>query len=192
MKKYIKYLILSLSCAAILYTLWYMHFGNLTDNNGALSKTGLEHPVLFSLWGILTYAAIYSNILYLYKILLRKYKFQYYMAAAALFGIILTVSCRFDISFKVEYYFHCGGSLGFSIITGVCVFLLYLNNFNRCDLFKAFTILTGLILIADLIFLIIYKQNALIETVPVIFALIEMPITIFYLDKSRDKAYAAR
>ena len=53
-----KAFLILLPCCAAVYTLWYMHFGSLTQNSGALSVTGLEHPVLFAVWGILVFAAL--------------------------------------------------------------------------------------------------------------------------------------
>lgn len=184
-----KYIILAISVCAVIFTLWFMHFGELTTNSGALSKTGLIHPIYFTIWGLLTYTALYANIIFLYNKQFPKAKLPYLSAGIALIGMILTLSCKFDFSLKLQYYLHCAGSLTFSIITGICVFALYLLNFRKSFTYKIVTIITGSILVADGILLLIFKQNALIEAVPIIFALIAMPLTIF---KEKDKAYAAQ
>lgn len=54
-----------LSICAISYTVYFMSLNDLTTNNGALSKTGISHPVLFFFWGILVYTALYTNIFHL-------------------------------------------------------------------------------------------------------------------------------
>ena len=185
-----KIVLTSLCIAAIVYTLWYMHFGSLTDNSGALSTTGLSHPVAFTIWGVLTFGALYSNILYAYDEMPNKYKFQNVLFDFAAFGMGFTLVCDFDYSKKTEYLLHCAGSLTFSVATGICVFMLFLLNYKKSKPFAVFTYIIGAILIIDLILLIIFKQNALIETVPVIFALIVLPIMNF-TKLFKEKAYAS-
>ena len=171
-----KTLILS-SAIAIIYTIWYMHFGELTTNAGALSKTGLRHPVYFAIWGLLTYTALHFGILYTQSLLCKIQKYQYALSAIALLGMILTITCRFDYSLKAEYYLHCAGSLCFSALTGISVFSVFLINFKKTNYFKVLTIIIGLILIVDLVLLLIYKETALIEAIPVLFGLIILPVT---------------
>lgn len=180
-----------LSAAVITYTLWYMSFGELTINAGALSKIGLRHPVLFAVWGILTYTALYSNIFYLNKMLYPKAMLHYFFAAAALAGIILTVTCSFDYSLPVQYCLHCTGSLCFSVTTGLSVFLIYLRSFGKSLFYKISTVIIGLLLFADLILLLIYKETALIEAVPIIFGLIIMPLTILTHKTDKEYTYAS-
>ena len=178
-----------LSACAFAYTLWYMHFGELTTIEGALSKSGIKHPVYFAIWGALTFFALYANIFSLYKTL-KKYRWQrlvYPLSALSAVGMIITLTCRFGYEFGFEYYLHCAGSLAFSFITSVLVFTYYMLNFKRHKLYAAATVIIGALLITDLIFLIICKQNALIEAVPILFALIIMPITIIF-DKEKDYA----
>ena len=186
-----KIILTSLSVAALFYTLWYMHFGSLIENSGALSTTGLSHPVAFTIWGVLTFTALYSNILYAYGELPRKHKFQYVLCGVSAIGMVLTLACDFDYRKQTEYLLHCAGSLTFSVLTGICVFVLFLLNFKKSRMFSVFTYIIGAILIIDLIMLIIFQENALIETVPVLFALITLPIMNF-TNLFKEKAYASR
>ena len=167
-----------------------MHFGELTTIEGALSKSGIVHPVYFTIWGILTFTALYSNVFSLYSKHVRKYRWKRLvipLSAVAAIGMMLTLACRFGKEFGFEYYLHCAGSLAFSIITSVIVFTYYLLNCKRHWIYSAATIVIGLLLITDLVFLIICKQNALIEAVPILFALIAMPLTLI-IDKEKDYA----
>ena len=91
--------------------------------------------------------------------------------------MILTITCRFDYSLKAEYYLHCTGSLCFSALTGISVFSVFLISFKKSNYFKVLTIIIGLILIVDLVLLLIYKETALIEAIPVLFGLIILPVT---------------
>lgn len=184
-------ILMLLSAAAIIYTIWYMHFGELTTNAGALSKTGLRHPVYFAIWGALTYTALHYGIFYTQSLLCKIHKYQYALSAIALLGMILTITCRFDYSLKAEYYLHCSGSLCFSALTGISVFSVFLINFKKSNYFKVFTFIIGLILICDTVLLLIYKETALIEAIPVLFGLIILPATALkYRDiKQNDKDF---
>lgn len=190
-KRMNKAIMIFLSAFAFLFTVWYMQFGNLIENSGALSKTGLIHPVYFSIWGISAFAAIYTNLLFAYKTLLHKHKFQYILFSFSAIGMILTLACDFDYSKKLQYMLHCAGSLTFSVLTGICVFMLFLLNYRKSRIFAIFTYIIGLLLITDLILLLIFQENALIEAVPILFALVLLPILNF-TNLFKEKAYAAR
>lgn len=178
-----------LSTASIFLTLWLMHYGSLTENSGALSKTGLKHPFIFFIWGIITYSALHLNIIYGMRKINKANRIYYTLSAVAGAGMILTVTCDFDYTMRVQYYLHCTGSLVFSAITGILVFILFLYQFRKNNIYKVLTIIIGGILIIDLILLIIFQETALIEAVPIIFGLIILPIFNFYV---RDKEYVTR
>lgn len=145
---------------AVIFTLYYLHFAGLFTNKSALSTVGLEHPLLFIIWGFLTYTALAVNLVFGY--MQTKYKFYIALLIISFIGIVLTVFCDFDYDKKVQYILHCAGSLTFSAVTGICVFLLFLLSKKYI-----FAIICGCVLIADLICLFIYKETALIEIVPV-------------------------
>ena len=86
------------------------------------------------------------------------------------------------------------GSLIFSVCTGIEVFITYMYGFKKNTFNAVLTVIIALILITDLILLIIFKQNALIEGLPIIFALAVMPVTqaVFTLSsKSKETANAS-
>lgn len=184
-----KYAFTLLSIISILLTGWLMHFGSLTENSGALSKTGLIHPIEFTIWGIITYIALHLNLLYGFTKINKQNNIFYYLSASAGIGMLLTLACDFDYSLKIQYYLHCIGSLAFSAVTGIMVFILFLYQFKKGKAYKIFTAAIGIILLSDLISLLIFKETALIEAVPIIFGLIILPAFNFYV---RNKEYAAR
>lgn len=141
-------------------TILYVRIGGIFGNESALSKTGLSHPIFFSLWGISTYCALAFNLYVGYS--KTKYKFYIPFLAVSLVGMILTITCDFDYSIYPQYIAHCIGSLTFSAVTGISVFLLLLLTKKY-----AMAIVCGFVLLADLIFLLIFKETALIEVVPV-------------------------
>lgn len=148
------------------YTIWYMHFAPPYKNAGALSKIGLEHPIYFAIWGVLTYFALALALGIAYK----KYtgtKAYIPLLVVSGVGMILTLTNDFDFDKKVQYYLHCTGSLMFSAVTGITVFLLFLICFKKGVMFKAFTVASGMILIGDLVCLLIFKETGLIEALPI-------------------------
>lgn len=148
------------SIIAVIYSSIYASLGTLSGNSGALSKIGLVHPVLFAIWGVITYFALSYNITVGYS--KTKYRFYISLLAVSLIGMLLTICFDFDYDKYNEYILHCVGSLAFSGVTGICVFLLFLLR-------KAYVLcaVSGAILITDLILLIIFKETALIELMPI-------------------------
>lgn len=160
---------LCLSFAAIVYSIYYATFGGFVGNSGALSKIGLTHPVLFIIWGMITCLALFYNLIVGYG--KTKYKFYIPLLIIAFIGMVLTVTNDFDYSQRNDYLLHCIGSMTFSAVMGITVFLLFLLSKNY-----TFTIISGVILIGDLIFLIIFKETAIIELTPIFAGLIMLGI----------------
>lgn len=154
------FLSIFLSIVSIAYSIYYASLGGFKGNSAALSKIGLNHPVLFFIWGILTFAALYFNIFIAFK--KTKHKFQYILMSIALIGMLLTLCFDFDYSQQTDYWLHCIGSMTFSIISGITVFLVFLLNKEQIS-----AIITGAILIIDLVLLLIFKETAIIELFPI-------------------------
>lgn len=155
-----KIILVSLSLIITVYSLWYASLGGFVGNSGALSKIGLEHPVLFAIWGILTYTTLALGIILGLK--KAKYKLFILLLIIALIGMMLTLCFDFDYDRHTQYTLHCIGSLTFSAVMGITVFLLFIIN-------KSYYLAaaSGLILTADLILLIIFKETAIIELTPI-------------------------
>ena len=166
MKRKTQIISILLCLVSTAYTIWYMHFAPPYKNVGALSKIGLEHPVYFAIWGVLTYFSLTLALTLAYK----KYtKTKAYIPLLVVSGIgmALTLTNDFDFDKKVQYYLHCTGSLMFSAVTGITVFLLFLICFKKGAIFKIFTVASGVILTVDLICLLIFKETGLIEALPI-------------------------
>lgn len=155
-----------LSVVTAIYTIWYMHFGIPYKNEGALSKIGLAHHFEFVIWGVLTMLTLGVGIVIAYRNSL-KTKVYIPLLAVSIIGMVLTLCFDFDYDIKPDYYFHCVGSLAFSVVTGATIFILFLLNYKKGSIYKIFTYLTATILLVDLILLLIFKETGLIEIVPV-------------------------
>ncbi len=145
---------------AVLITVYYLTFGGIKGNESALSTVGLEHRVWFCLWGISTYIALAFNIHTAFA--KTKYKFYIILLIISALGMILTLTCDFDYDKYPQYLAHCIGSLAFSGVMGVSVFLAFLLSKKYL-----LSLISATILITDLIMLLIFKETALIETVPI-------------------------
>lgn len=155
-----------LSIITVIYTLWYMSFKNPVENAGALSKIGLEHKGYFIIWGMLTFLSLSLGIIIGYRKTLKTKAYIPLLVLAGA-GMALTLAFEFDYSKMPDYYFHCVGSLTFSVIMGITIFLLFLLNFKKGAVYKLFTFASAGILLVDLILLLIFKETGLIEALPV-------------------------
>lgn len=176
------------SAAVSAYTIWYMSLGDVTENSGALSKIGLDHPVLFAVWGAATYALLYSLIHTAYR-KYTDYKFYHWLMAVSGVGMLLTLTCDFDYDKRLQWFLHCAGSLTFSAVTGITVFLFFLLCAKKDKIFLVITFIVGAVLLGDTVFLIIFKETALIETVPIFIGYAVLNLTLY---KKEAKALAAR
>ena len=177
---------LILCICSFIYTLWYMHFGVPYKNSGALSKIGIQHKALFVIWGALTFAALAYSITIAYKSYL-KTKVYIPLLGFSLIGMVLMLIFNFDYGKMPDYYFHCAGSLAFSVIMGTAVFLLFLLCYKKGFVFKAYTYVTAAILLSDLVLLFIFKENALIEALPIFAAYIMLTTVNLRRDKVEIK-----
>lgn len=153
-----------------------MHYGIPWKNSGALSKIGLQHHILFTIWGVMTFISLAFGITIAYR-KATKTKAYIPMLAISGIGMLLTIINDFDFDKKVQYFLHCGGSLTFSTLMGITIFLLYLLNYRKNKLSKAFTYISGGILVTDLVCLLIFKETGLIEALPIFAGYILLGIT---------------
>lgn len=171
-----------MSLITMAYTVWYMHYGIPYENSGALSKIGLSHHFEFVVWGVLTMLTLGVGIVICFK---RYCKTRAYipLLIVSSIGMALTLCFDFDYDIKPDYYFHCVGSLLFSVVMGATIFILFLLCYNKSKLFEAFTYITSFILLADLVLLIAYKETGLIEVVPIFAGFIMLSAATLRRDK---------
>jgi len=188
MKKAISAILCALS---FVYTIWYMHFATPYKHSGALSQIGIEHKLLFIIWGALTFSALAYSICLAYKRYLNT-KIYIPLLAVSGIGMVLFLTFNFDYDNKTSYYLHCAGSLSFSVIMGTTIFLLFLLCFKKGLIFRILTFLCAAILLTDLFMLLIFKENALIEVLPIFAGFIMLNTVIFRRDKIETKQYAEK
>ena len=104
-------------------------------------------------------------------------------------GMALTVCCPFDFERHTLWLLHCIGSLSFSVLSGVAIFLCFLFSFKKGRFWQCATVFWAALMIGDLILLLIYKETGLIEAMPVLTGVVLLNIAIY--QKEKVTAYAA-
>ena len=104
-------------------------------------------------------------------------------------GMALTVCCPFDFERHTLWLLHCIGSLAFSVLSGVAIFLCFLFSFKKGRFWQCATVFWAALMIGDLILLLIYKETGLIEAMPVLTGVVLLNIAIY--QKEKVTAYAA-
>ena len=184
MKKYLSLILCIISGG---YMLWYMHFGVPWTKGGALSKIGLYHRGYFIIWGGLTFIALAYALTLAYRRYLKTRAYIPLLSVCAA-GMALTLMFDFDYDKMPDYWFHVIGSLAFSAVSSVTVFLLFLLCYKKGFVFKLFTCLTAATLITDTVLLLIFKETGLIESVPILLAY----IMLCTVNLKKEKEYASR
>ena len=181
-----RYITLILSAISTAYTVWYMHYGVPYLNSGALSKIGLQHRAAFCVWGVLTYCTLAVGITLAYR---RYTNTKAYIPLLAFSGagMALTLAFDFDYNKMPDYYFHCAGSLMFSVVTGAAVLALFILTYKQGLVFRIFAWSTGAILAVDFVCLLIFKETGLIETLPVFAGCLMLSAVNFRRDKVEVK-----
>ncbi len=170
------------------FTILYMQFADPYTNAGALSAIGLDHPVLFALWGTVTYGVLYLLLYTIYNRQKRRGLCHGLLLPAGV-GMALTVCCPFDFVRHTLWLLHCIGSLTFSVLSGIAIFLCFLFSFEKGRFWQYASVFWAALMIVDLILLLIYKETGLIEAVPVLIGVVLLNIAIY--QKEKVTAYAA-
>ena len=156
-------LLLAVSCV---YTIWYMQLGDIFKNSGALSTIGLDHPVLFAVWGILAQGAMLLNIGTMYKRAGIHKKFYKVLLALSTLGMAMTLLFPFDYDMRLYYFLHCTGAFLFTGTNGAAILIYFLLRRREHPAFWALFGCGCAVLSASVILLLITKETAFNETLP--------------------------
>jgi len=144
--------------------------------------------LLFALWGAGTYGVLYLLLYTMYNKQKRRGLCHGLLLPAGV-GMALTVCCPFDFERHNLWLLHCIGSLAFSVLSGVAIFLCFLFSFKKGRFWQCATVFWAALMIGDLILLLIYKETGLIEATPVLAGVVLLNIAIY--QKEKVTAYAA-
>lgn len=145
-------------------------------------------PVLFALWGAGTYGVLYLLLYTMYNKQKRRGLCHGLVLPAGV-GMVLTVCCPFEFERHTLWLLHCIGSLAFSVLSGVAIFLCFFVFIQKGRFWQCATVFWAALMIGDLILLLIYKETGLIEAMPVLTGVVLLNIAIY--QKEKVTAYAA-
>lgn len=155
--------LMGISC---LYTIWYMQLGDIFENSGALSTIGLTHPVLFAIWGVLAQSAMLANICTMYMRAGIHKNFYKVLLILSTLGMGMTLLFPFDYDMRPYYFLHCTGAFLFTGANGCAILIYYLLRRKERPAFWALFGCGCAVLAASLILLLITKETAFNETLP--------------------------
>lgn len=179
-KKVLDCLCLLLILFSLIYTVWYISHGNIFENSGALSTIGLDYPVLFAVWGVTSQITIALNTKNLYSNIPKKFKFTNILIALSTIGILFTVIFKFDYDLKVNYYLHCAGAFSFTVFNFLNIILYFIINYKKSSVYRFSALFCFSAIITSLVLLIITKETALNESIPLFTAYIIFIINIIF------------
>lgn len=171
-------------CAAaiavsVCYTVWYLHFGNPAEAQGALSTIGLKHPVLFALWGAVTEAALFLNIRRMYVSCKYKNRWASAMLVLAALSILTTVLVPYEYRNLFFYITHCAGAISFVIYNGAALLILFVKYNRKSAVFRVTMYLTITVLLSTLVLFAALGESGLLETIPLFLAYVIVSLVNF-------------
>lgn len=154
---------------ALIYNVIFGCVRNPLGEDNTISWIGYDHPFGFLLWGALTAAAFYLNILYVY----RKYGYTGKIGTVALHAApFMAFTVIFINDWGWEHVLHWIGAIGFIALNGAALLLFFLHNFKKHISYKLTTFAVALMLLAMLVILLTVGKSGLLELVPIWLALI--------------------
>lgn len=154
---------------ALIYNVIFGCVRNPLGEDNTISWIGYDHPYGFLLWGALTAAAFYLNILYVY----RKYGYTGKIGTFALnLAPFMGITVIFINDWGWEHVIHWIGAIGFIALNGAALLLFFLHNFKKHISYKLTTFAVALMLLGMLVILLTVGKSGLLELIPIWLALI--------------------
>lgn len=157
--------------------------------DGTASIIGLEHPVLFFFWGLLTAVSVFLNFKYMFDRYGYKNKLCHFMVDAAPILIMLTVCVKSHSGddWPINKIIHWAAALLFALFVISATFIFFVSHARRSGRFAVSAAIFGVISVAALSWLVVVDKNGIIESVPYWAAYILMFLanfTDFYIIKT--------
>lgn len=153
------------------YTCWYLGFGDPTTASGALSTIGLRHPLLFSIWGVLTACALLLNIARMYWRFRYKNRYSIYLLGLGLVSMAITLLVPFNAHNMFQYLLHCYGAISYIIYNAVAMIILFVKFYRKPSLLFLAGLTTTVLLTTLGLFLVL-GESGILEVVPMAFSFI--------------------
>lgn len=171
---------------ALVYNIIFGFVRNPAGTDNTLSWLGYDYPHGFLMWGVLTAAAFFLNIIYLYK------KFGYHSktgTAFAVAAIFFMPGVVFINDWGWEQTAHLIATLLFIALNSVAILMFFIHSYKKHIKFKITTFAVILILAGMITVQFTLGKSGLLELVPLWLAMILLFISNFtsfypvYLEK---------
>lgn len=154
--------------ASLIYAMYYIDIQNPLKYS--LSEIGRSNWALFIIWCVLSGTALLLNIHKLYERTNFNHKWTKWgkvFLYSGLFFLLLTF-LNMSKDPMYWYYIHVATAILFSVLVFFSLLFCLLHMAQKLKTYRNLTIILIAILFVDIIFLIIYKQMALFESIPLI------------------------
>lgn len=161
---------------ALVYNVIFGFIRNPAGTDNTLSYLGYDYPHGFLLWGILTAAALFLNIIFMYK------KFGYNGktgTAFAICAVFFMPSVVFINDWGWEQTAHLVVTLIFIALNSIAVLLFFIHNYKNNIKYKITTYVIILVLAGMLAVQFTIGKSGLLELVPLWFAMVLLFVTNF-------------
>lgn len=161
---------------ALVYNVIFGFIRNPAGTDNTLSYLGYDYPHGFLLWGVLTAAALFLNIIFMYK------KFGYNGKTGTVFAICAVFfmpGVVFINDWGWEQTAHLVVTLIFIALNSIAVLLFFIHNYKNHIKYKITTYAIVLVLVGMLAVQFTVGKSGLLELVPLWFAMVLLFITNF-------------
>ncbi len=164
-----KKLLVAVLFMALIFNVIFGCLRNPLGEDNTISWIGYDHPVGFLVWGGLTAAAFFLNILHIY----RKYGYTGKIGTAALYAApFMACTVIFVNDWGWEHVVHWIGAIGFIALNGAALLLFFLHNFKKHISYKLTTFGVAIMLLSMLVVLLTVGKSGLLELIPIWIALL--------------------
>lgn len=162
--------------ASLIYAMYYIDI--LDPLKYSLSEIGRSNHLLFIVWCVLSGIAILLNVHRLYE------RTGYSAKLGKIFlysGLIFLVATFLNMSKDPMFFYwiHVGTAILFSVLSFGSIALCLVYMFKRNKAFMILTTILFSLLLVDVIFLAIFKQMALFESIPLVLCYVALFFTNF-------------
>lgn len=174
-----KYFCAALVVAAFIFGIWFPFYNNdPLQVDGTVSILGERYPALFWVWALLSAAAFFIGIKYMYKKFACKSRLAdalLIIAAAGMLAVALTLGQRGNHLLTV---IHWLGAIIFALANGVALLLFFVRGMKIAKSFRVTGAVVAVVIAGMVVWLCTVGKSGLLEALPMEF----MFILIFIAD----------
>lgn len=162
--------------ASLIYAMYYIDIENPLQYS--LSEIGRSNWALFIVWSLLSGFAILLNVHRLYQ----RTGYTVGLGKIFLYSGLAFLVCTFLNMSKdpiIFYYIHVATAILFAVLSFASIMLCLLFMSKKSKAYLIVTSILSVLMLVDIVFLAIYKQMALFESIPLILCYVVLFFTNF-------------